>query len=64
MYNIIAMDDSASITGVNISMYSRKELENILEYQHLIIKFQEYCDGFYYYDTTNRSKPKIKYYYF
>ena len=39
MDNILAIKDVASILGVHISTYSRKERTIIMEYQNQIIKF-------------------------
>ena len=41
MANILAIKDVDSITGLHISMGSRKEPEIIFKYKNQIIKFQE-----------------------
>ena len=60
MAKILVIKDVASIPGVHISINSRKENVIIVEYQNHIIKFQECCDGLYYYDTANDLfQPKM-----
>ena len=59
MANIIEIKNVDSIPGVHISMDSRKERVIIVEYQNQIIKFQECCDGLYYYDTANKFRSHI-----
>ena len=64
MANIIGTKDVASTPGVHISIDSRKDSAIIVGYQNQVIKFQEYRDGLYYYDTANKFISHIKYYYF
>ena len=54
----------ASIPGVHISMYLSGESLFIVEYHNNIIKFQEFHDGLYYYDTANKSTSHITSYYY
>ena len=64
MANILPIKDVASIPVLNISMYSRKERAIIVEYKNQIIKFQEFCDVLYYYDTANKCISHVNSYYF
>ena len=54
MANILSIKDVASIPGSHISMYSRNERAIIVEDKNRVIKYQECCDGLYYYNTVNK----------
>ena len=58
----LAIKDFYSMPGLRINMDSSKECEIIVEYQNKIIKFQEYRDGLYYYDTDNKFTSPINSY--
>ena len=64
MANNIDIKDFASIPGVHISMDSRNEIAVIVEYHNQIIKFQECCNGLYYYETANKFTSHINCYSF
>ena len=64
MANILAMKYFASIPGLHISIDSSKDCAIIVEYHNNMIKFQEYCDGLYYYDTVNKFISQISSYSF
>ena len=60
MENILAV----KAIPVHIHMYSEKECTIFVEYHNQIIKFQEYRDGLYYYNTANTFISHISYYSF
>ena len=64
MEKILVIKDISSMSGLHLSMYSKKERAIIVEYQNQIIKFQEYCDGLYHHYTANKFISHINYYYF
>ena len=64
MANILLIKDVASIPGVHISVYSRKERAIIVEYNNQIIKFQEFRDEFYHYDAANKFISRVNSYSF
>ena len=45
-------------------MDSRKERVIIVEYKNQIIKFQEFRDGLYYYDTADKFISHVNSYYY
>ena len=64
MTTVLSIKYVASIPGSQISMDSRKERLTIVKYQNQIIKFQEFCDGLYYYDIANKFISQMKSYSF
>ena len=54
MSNVLAVMGDDSILGVHISMDSRNERVVTVEYYNQVIKFQEFYDSLYYYDTANQ----------
>ena len=45
MDKILVIKDISSMSGLHLSMYSKKERAIIVEYRNNIIKFQESRDG-------------------
>ena len=62
--NNISIKDVSSISEVYIIMDSRKERMIIVEYHNHIIKFHEFRDGLYNYDTVNNFSSRNNSYYY
>ena len=62
MANTLVIKYVASIPVVNIIMDSSEEHEIIVEYNNNIIKFQECCDGLYYYDNASTFISQVNFF--